>query len=691
MPSPPARRPRGAWRMNRLAGQTSPYLLQHASNPVDWHAWGPEALAIARNRDKPIFLSVGYSACHWCHVMAHESFEDGGIAALLNESFVCIKVDREERPDIDDIYQRACMEATGQGGWPLSVFLTPDQRPFYVGTYFPPLDTAGRPGFGSLVRQLAQAWREQRGAVDAGVERFMRRMGERAPAAGGPVDGAIGRAAGALMAAADATNGGFGPAPKFPSAACLMFLLCHSREEGGRQSGAHALRTLKMMSAGGMYDHVGGGFHRYSTDARWLVPHFEKMAYDNALVPMVYAAAHALTGEAAYLRPATRTMDFAVRELGGADGGFSSALDADSGGEEGAYYVWTAREVRDALGDDAAMFCLYYDVTDGGNWEGRTILRNSVPLSAVAHRFGVDEAGARARLDAGLDALLAVRGRREAPGLDDKRIAAWNAMMACALHAVGAAARRPEYAAAAERCLEHVGGALCARGEAGALLRSRRGGTAGTVPGYLEDYAWYADALADSFCAGGNPARLERAEAVAGTMLERFYDGEGGFYMTGEKHERLIERPRSVHDLSVPAGASVATRALWRIGHIAGRKEMVGAARRAMAAREAAAAQNPLAAGAMLCAVYARERGPVEVTLLDGGQGGLRGALESRFAPEAITVRVDGAARLASLQRREFFAGKRIVDGAQVAYVCRGSTCSAPLRTASELDAAMSP
>lgn len=679
--------------MNRLSGQASPYLLQHASNPVDWHAWGPEALSLARARDMPIFLSVGYSACHWCHVMAHESFEDASIAALLNGSFVSIKVDREERPDIDDIYQRACMEATGQGGWPLSAFLTPDQRPFYIGTYFPPLDTAGRPGFGSIVRRLAQAWREQRGAVDEGAARFMRQMEGRARAGGSmpaPGEGAAARAAGTLMAAADATNGGFGPAPKFPSAACLMFLLCASRGAGGAQYGAHALRTLKMMAAGGMYDHVGGGFHRYSTDARWLVPHFEKMAYDNALVPMVYVAAHALTGEGAYLRPAVRTMDFALRELAGADGGFASALDADSGGEEGAYYVWSAREVRDILGDGAGMFCLYFDVTDGGNWEGRTILRNSVPLSAVAHRFGVGEDEARARIDAGLGALLEARSSREAPGLDDKRIAAWNCMMACALHATGAASRRPEYAAAAERCIGHVGSALCARGEVTALMRSRRGG-AGGAPGYLEDYAWYAEALAESFCAGGDAARLDRAEEVAGVILERFYDGDGGFYMTGEGvHERLIERPRSVHDLSVPSGASVAARALWRIGHITGSAAMVGAARRAMAAREAAAAENPLAFGAMLCAMHARDCGPVEVTLLDGGGAGtLRGALESRFAPEAIAVRIDGAQRAAALQRREFFAGKSAQPGAQVAYVCRGSACSAPLRTPGELGAAM--
>jgi len=681
--------------MNRLAGQTSPYLLQHAENPVDWRAWGPDALAEARERDMPIFLSVGYSACHWCHVMAHESFEDDAVAALLNESFVSIKVDREERPDIDDIYQRACMEATGQGGWPLSAFLTPDQRPFYVGTYFPPLDTADRPGFGSLVRMLAQAWREQRGSVLEGAERFMRRMGARSPAATAaePAGGVIGRAAGALMAAADVSNGGFGMAPKFPSAACLEFLLCHSREPGGRQSGAHALRTLKMMAAGGMHDHVGGGFHRYSTDARWLVPHFEKMAYDNALVPMAYAAAHALTGDGEYLRPAVRAMDFALRELAGGDGGFASALDADSGGEEGDYYAWTAREVRDAVGEGAEMFCLYYDVTDGGNWEGRTLLRNSVPLSAVAHRFGLGEAEARARLDAGLEALLEARAAREAPGLDDKRIAAWNCMVACALHAVGAASRRPAYAEAAERCVDHVGSGLCARGEASALLRSSRGGRAGGAPGYLEDHAWYAEALAASFCAGGDPARLERAEEVAGIVLERFYDGDGGFYMTGEGvHERLIERPRSVHDLSVPAGASVAARALWRIGHIAGRQDMVGAARRAMAAREAAAAENPLAAGAMLCAIYARERGPVEVTLLDGGgSGALRESLESRFAPEAITVRVDGALRLAALQGREFFAGKAHEGGAQVAYVCRGSACSAPLRAPGALAEAMGP
>ncbi len=669
--------------MNRLADQTSPYLLQHASNPVDWHAWGPHALELAKERDVPIFLSVGYSACHWCHVMAHESFENAGIAEFLNENYVSIKVDREERPDIDDIYQRACMEATGQGGWPLSAFLTPDQRPFYIGTYYPPLDTAGRPGFSSLIRQLAQTWSEQRSSVNDGAERFMRRMAEQGvgSSTGDTPHDTVERAADTLMSMADITNGGFGHAPKFPNAACLTFLLCHSTLEGQRHSGAHALRTLRRMAAGGMYDHVGGGFHRYSTDARWLVPHFEKMAYDNALVPPVYAAAYALTRDPEYLRPATRTMDFALRELADGDGGFASALDADSEGEEGAYYVWSAREVRDILGEDADMFCLYYDVTDGGNWEGKTILRNSVALSAVAFRFGIDEAAARTRLDAGLARLLDARSSRERPGLDDKRIAAWNAMMAVSLCAVGAAAQESMYVEAAARCVDYMRDRLCSRDEPASLLRSRRGTRAGEVPAYLEDHAWHAEALVDVFCAGGDPALLKRAEAVADTILERFYDGEGGFYMTGEgTHEALIVRPRSMHDLSVPSGASVAVRALWRIGHLAGNENHIGAARRAMAAREAAATENPFAAGAMLCSIFARERGPVEVTLLDGGgASGMRAALETRFAPEAISVRIGERRNLDALASRAFFAGKEFSNGEQVAYVCKNSTCSAPI------------
>ena len=675
---------------NRLAGETSPYLLQHAKNPVDWYAWGSEALGLARARDMPIFLSIGYSACHWCHVMAHESFENEEIAALLNEHFVSIKVDREERPDIDDVYQKVCMSVTGQGGWPLSAFLTPDQRPFYVGTYYPPRDMHGRPGFGSIVRRMSQAWNEQRGAVEEGAAKFMRGLEARASSdteLRRPAD-IIEYAASALMSIADATNGGFGHAPKFPNASCVSFLLRHSMQSAGKSSGSHALRTLRKMSAGGMFDHVGGGFHRYSTDARWQVPHFEKMGYDNALLPTTYAEAYALTGDSQYRRVMERTLGFVMRDLRGSEGEFYSALDADSGGEEGAYYVWDEGEIRGILGDDADMFCLYYDVTQGGNWEGRTILRNNVPLSAVSFRYNMGEAETLQKLDACLEKLRIERSKRTSPGLDDKSITSWNAMMIAALVSAGMLTRNEAYMNAALRCADFVRRKMTARGDSSVLLRSRRGDVAGSVSGYLEDYSWYADALTDLFCAGGDATYLDYAEALAERIVDRFYDSDGGFYMTDESsHQALIMRPKSMYDLSVPSGGSVAVRALWRIGHITGNESYIDAARRAMTSREAEAAQNPFAFGSILCAIYARECGATEITLLDGGgDSGIRECLETTFVPEAILVRVDTADRLSKLRARSFFEGKAFRDGSQVAYVCRDSVCTAPITMRDDLD-----
>ncbi len=675
---------------NRLAEQTSPYLLQHAENPVDWHAWGPEALGIAKSRDVPIFLSIGYSACHWCHVMAHESFEDEGIASVLNANFVSIKVDREERPDIDDIYQKACMKATGQGGWPLSAFLLPDQRPFHIGTYYPPRDMHGRPGFGSLARQMAQAWKEQRASVEQGAAKFMGDLDAgTSTEAAGDAD-VVGRASSMLMSMADVTNGGFGHAPKFPNASCLSFLLRDS-VRGSRHSGLHALRSLKKMAAGGIFDHVGGGFHRYSTDSRWFVPHFEKMMYDNALLPVVYAEAYALTGDAQYRRTAERTIDFALGEMRGVEGGFYSALDADSDGEEGAYYVWTAGEVRGILGDDADMFCVYYDVTQGGNWEAKTILCNNVPASALAFRYNISEEAAIQRLDACLDKLREVRARRTRPGLDDKSITSWNAMMISALVAVGTATHNQAYIDAAAGCAEFVRTRMTAGGDSEALIRSRRGSAAGTIPGYLEDYAWYADALADLFCATGKPGLLEHADALCARILGRFYDSDGGFYMTDESsHEGLILRPRSVYDLSVPSGGAVAARALWRIGHLVGNESYIGAARATMSARAAEAMQNPFAFGSILCTIFADTHGPTEITLLDGGgDSDMAGYVGSRFIPESITVRINDRDRLDKLHRYPFFAGKELVPGSQVAYVCKNSVCSAPITTRNVLESAL--
>ena len=378
---------------NNLIHETSPYLLQHANNPVDWYAWNDEALKKAKDENKPIFLSIGYSSCHWCHVMAHESFENDDVAKFMNENFVNIKVDREERPDIDDIYQKVCQIATGQGGWPLSIFLTPDQKPFYVGTYFPVLDSYGRPGFGSICRQLSQAWKEKPKDIEKSAEKFLDTL-NKAETLSVPSKlerTILDEAAMNLFQLGDSTYGGFGSAPKFPNAANVSFLFHYAKLSGLSKFNEFGLKTLNKMAKGGIFDQIGGGFHRYSTDAKWLVPHFEKMLYDNALIPVNYAEAYQITKDPFYLEVLQKTLDFVLREMTSPEGGFYSAYDADSEGVEGKYYVWKKSEIQEILGKDSDIFCLFYDVTDGGNFEGNTILCNNINLSTVAFQFGKTE------------------------------------------------------------------------------------------------------------------------------------------------------------------------------------------------------------------------------------------------------------------------------------------------------------
>ncbi len=416
---------------NQLANETSPYLLQHAHNPVHWSAWNNDALKRARDENKPIFLSIGYSACHWCHVMAHESFENDDVAKFMNENFVNIKVDREERPDIDDIYQKVCQISTGQGGWPLSIFLTPHQKPFYVGTYFPVLDSYGRPGFGSILRQLSQAWKEKPKDIEKTANNFLEAL-QKTETIKVPTKLErllLDEAAMNLFQMGDFSYGGFGGAPKFPNAANVSFLFRYAKLSGLSKFNEFGLKTLNKMAKGGIFDQIGGGFHRYSTDAKWLVPHFEKMLYDNALIPVNYSEAYQITKDPFYLDILRKTLDFVSREMTSSEGGFFSAYDADSEGEEGKFYVWSKSEIKNILGDDAELFCLYYDVTDGGNWEGKNILCNNINISTVAFNFGITEDKVKEIISSCSKKLLDVRSKRISPGLDDKILTSWNALM----------------------------------------------------------------------------------------------------------------------------------------------------------------------------------------------------------------------------------------------------------------------
>ena len=544
---------------NRLIGETSPYLLQHAHNPVDWYPWGPEALERARAEDRPILLSVGYAACHWCHVMAHESFEDPETAAQMNEHFVCVKVDREERPDLDGIYMDAVQAMTGHGGWPMTVFLTPEGGPFYAGTYYPKLDQPGMPSFRRVLAAVADAWTRRRDDVRRQGDQVVQVLAAQSGALGGDGDGqledaTLRQAFEGLRGAFDPTWGGFGQAPKFPQPMTCEFLLrCHLRGFEGALEMARL--TLDKMAAGGIFDQVGGGFHRYSTDGRWLVPHFEKMLYDNALLVRLYTHAWQLTGDDRYRRVASRTADYLLRELRHPGGGFFSSQDADSEGVEGRFFVWSWEELTGIAGEPVAR---HLGAAPEGNWEGSNVLWTPQPAGEEL----------QAQVDAALPRLFEAREARVHPATDDKVLAAWNGLAISALAEAGRSFGEPRYRDAAVAAASFVLGALA--GEGGRLLRSWREGRAGG-PGYLDDHACMAEACLTLYETTFDLRWLRAARRLAGAMVELFADpGGDGFYQTGRDAEQLVVRPRELFDNAVPAGSSVAAEVLQRLGRLTG-------------------------------------------------------------------------------------------------------------------------
>lgn len=648
---------------NRLGSESSPYLIQHADNPVHWYPWGDMALERATSENKPIFLSIGYSACHWCHVMAHESFEDTNIAEMMNANFVNIKVDREERPDIDAIYQAACQKVTGQGGWPLSVFMTPDQKPFYVGTYFPILDGYGRPGFGSILRQLSQAWHEKPGDIRRAADDFTAGLIQPIHTERTAIERPLfDEAAVNMIQAGDPIHGGFGDAPKFPGVSNISFLFRYSRISGIARFAQFGLQTLQKMGRGGIFDHIGGGFHRYSTDRRWFVPHFEKMLYDNALIPACYAEAYQITGEPFYRDVMERTLRFVLRDMSAPEGGFYSALDADSDGEEGRFYVWSQRQIRDTLGDDAKPFCMYYNIAEGGNWEGSNIPHTNSSAISVASACATSEAELYAILERCRDTLLHVREGRPRPGLDNKILTSWNGMMISALTRAFTVTGDSTYVEAATTATSFVMRHII---HDDIILRAH--GT--DIGGFLEDYAYMTSALLDIFCVRPDPAYVEAASMLGRAILERFWDGSGGFFMTPTNHESLIVRPRSEYDLAMPSGSSMAATALLRLYHITGECSFEDVA---MAATEAAlqrAAENPLAHGQWLNAAYMQMRGITEVVT---GSDETFKAVSRLFIPETMIVRAHTA-----YDEYPLLAGKTF-EGNET-YVCRDNTCSEPI------------
>ncbi len=676
--------------VNRLAGSTSPYLLQHAHNPVDWYPWGAEALARARAEDRPILLSIGYSACHWCHVMAHESFEDPAIAALMNAHFVCVKVDREERPDLDDIYMAATMAMNqGHGGWPMTVFLTPDQQPFFAGTYFPPEDRHGRPGFPALLRRIAELWRDNRPALErmgGELTTHLRRAAEPSPGAV-DLEAALGRLLGQLTASFDPAWGGFGRAPKFPPATLLRVLLRIHRQSGDGRALQMVRRTLDGMARGGMYDQLAGGFCRYSTDDEWLVPHFEKMLYDNALLARAYLEAFQATAGPFYRQVATEVLDYVLRDMTAPEGGFHSATDADSEGVEGKFFVWTLAEFEAVLGPKAALAAAWYDVSEMGNWEGHSILRTPRALDDVAAQFGIDAEEARARISAAREALDRARRTRVPPGLDDKVLTAWNGLMIGALAEGARVLGEARWLDAAARAADFVLRQLCDAD--GRLLRSWRGGTA-HLNGYLEDYAFLGNGLVDLYEAGGAERYLAEARAIASRLVAAFAAPGGGFFSTSADHEALLVRHREGHDGAVPAANAAAAHLLARLAAHDGRDDWRRVAESALEAWGAALAAEPRAFAESLIALQFLREGPVELAFIgaedDEGLGSLRREVARHFLPHRIIGHHDPAGGAAE---GPLLAGKALVNGAAALYVCRNFACRAPLTRADEVGAAL--
>jgi uncharacterized protein YyaL (SSP411 family) len=674
---------------NRLIHARSPYLLQHARNPVDWYEWGDEALQRARDEDRPILVSIGYSACHWCHVMERESFEAPAIAALMNERFVCIKVDREERPDLDDLYMTAAQMLAGSGGWPLNVFLTPDLQPFYAGTYFPPDDRWGRPGFPSVLQGVAQAYRDQREQIEAAAasltDALARHSADGEPGVLSPrlIDAAVAD----LKRSFDERWGGWGAAPKFPSAATIQLLLRHHRRTGDDQALRMATVTLDRMAAGGMYDQLGGGFHRYSVDERWLVPHFEKMLYDNALLVPAYLDGYRVTGNEEYARIARETLDYLLRDMQDAGGGFHAATDADSEGEEGRYFVWDLSELIGVLGaEDAELFAACYGVTAAGNFEGRNILHVPAPLAEVAGRRGTDAAELRTRLDRMRATLLAERQKRVAPGKDDKVLADWTGLAISALALGFQTLGDARYRDAAERAARFV---LTGMRRDGRLLHAYREGHA-YLDAFLDDHAFVLQGLIGLYGATFDAEWVDAAREIADAMLAGFWDAEaGGLYFTVGERPDLIARPKKTFDGATPSGNAVAARALLLLGRLTGEATYAMRGEETLRALAGQAGKTPRAFPAFLCAVDAAMTTPTEVVVAGEVEAPATQALiataRAGFAPDRLVLAVDPSGRV--LPPME---GKGPVNGKPAAYVCDAGGCRPPVTTAEELAALLS-
>ena len=667
---------------NRLANETSPYLLQHANNPVDWYPWGEEALARAKAEDKPILLSIGYSACHWCHVMERESFENEETASLMNERFVNIKVDREERPDLDAVYMEAVQMMTGSGGWPMTVFLTPEGKPFYGGTYFPPVDYSNLPGFPRLVTAISDAYRDQRGQIEETTKQITEKMGQTNQLTKSntllTVD-ILHTAYNNLATSFDYQNGGVGMAPKFPQPMALEFLLRYNHHGFSERALEMVSLTLDNMAQGGIYDQIGGGFHRYSTDAYWLVPHFEKMLYDNAQLARLYLHAYLVTGRPMYRRITEETLNYVLREMTDPLGGFYSAQDADSEGEEGKFFVWTPQEIQAVLGEeDGNLIGGYFGLTEAGNFEGKTILNVPQELTSFAEELGLDLEQLEAKIERAKVSLRDVREERIHPLLDDKVLASWNGLMLRAFAEAAAALNNEKYLNAAIANAEFLVNTMKPDGR---LLRTYRGGQAKLL-GYLEDYAFVADGLLALYEATFQQRWLDEAVSLADSMVDLFWDeNAGAFYDTGIDHESLVVRPRDVFDNAQPCGGSVASDLLLRLAVITGNQEYTVKATTPLRALHDLMGKAPAGTGHWLAALDFHISSPKELAVIGPRENPatrlLLDTINGRYLPNKVVVGAEEA--LGESTQIPLLQDRGMVDGKPAAYVCQNYVCQLPV------------
>ena len=667
---------------NRLIHETSPYLLQHAHNPVDWYPWGEEALELAKREQKPILLSIGYSACHWCHVMERESFENEEIAAVMNKLFVNIKVDREERPDLDEIYMNAVQVMTRHGGWPMTVFLTPDLKPFYGGTYYPPEDRYGRPGFPKVMSAVAEAFSEKNAQVLEQADQITTQLNQMSnlvdPHEHELTEELMNKAFQHYRSQFDSQYGGFGNAPKFPPSMGLPFLLRYWHYSGNANALEMVQLTLQKMARGGMYDQLGGGFHRYSTDAHWLVPHFEKMLYDNAQLVVAYFEAYQATQNTFYRNIAIETLDYVLREMYDVEnGGFYSTQDADSEGVEGKFFVWEPSDVEDIIGEEnAEIFCEYYDITPHGNFEGENILHVQTPPDVFARKLGMDQDELESLLADSRQKLFIEREKRIKPGLDDKILTSWNGIMIRGMAMGYQLTGNPEYLIACEKSAEFVLTTLSQ--DDGLLLRTYRAGKS-HLNAYLEDYSYFIAGLIALYEASFEPRWLTEAERLAHIMIEQFGDESGdGFFFTGKAHESLIVQSKSAYDGATPAGASMAIHSLLRLAKHLDKPEFHDTAVKTLKLYFHQMDVMPSGSGQLLCELAFLLSTPKEIAIIGEKEGtkteAMLAALHGMYLPNKIVALSEPTTETTL----PLLANKPQIDNSATAYVCENYVCQAP-------------